>query len=60
MFEKIYLWIDTDRGISLQQQFLEPSGDYRLSKYFNVKMNTNIPESTFKLQTTGKTEVVRP
>ncbi len=60
MFEKIYLWIDTSRGVSVQQQFLEPSGDYRLSKYSNIKMNTNIPESTFKLQTTGKTQVVRP
>jgi outer membrane lipoprotein-sorting protein len=60
MFEKIYLWIDTGRGISLQQQFLESSGDYRLSKYSNITMNTNISDSVFKLQTTGKTQVVRP
>jgi outer membrane lipoprotein-sorting protein len=60
MFEKIYLWIDPARGISVQQQFLEPSGDYRLSKYSDIKMNVSIPESTFKLQTTGKTQVVRP
>jgi outer membrane lipoprotein-sorting protein len=60
MFEKIYLWIDPARGISVQQQFLEPSGDFRLSKYSNIKTNVSIPESAFKLQTTGKTQVIRP
>jgi outer membrane lipoprotein-sorting protein len=60
MFAKIYLWIDSTRGISVQQQFLEPSGDYRLSKYSNIRMNVEIPGSVFKLQTTGKTQVIRP
>jgi outer membrane lipoprotein-sorting protein len=60
MFEKFYLWIDPARGVSVQQQFLEPSGDFRLSKYSNIKTNVNLPDKTFKLQTTGKTQVIRP
>jgi outer membrane lipoprotein-sorting protein len=60
MFEKIYLWIEPEHGISVQQQFLEPSGDYRLAHYSNIKLNQKIPDSAFKLKTTSKTRWVRP
>ncbi len=61
MFQQIILWIDPARGISVQQQFIEPaSGDYRLAKYSNIKLNQNIPNDVFKLKTTGKTKLVRP
>lgn len=60
MFQQIILWIDPARGISVQQQFIDPDGNYRLAKYTNVQMNRNIPDSVFKLKTTGKTKVVRP
>ena len=60
MFATITLWIDTTRGISVQQKFLESSGDYRLAKYNNVKMNQKVPDSAFKIKTTGKTTVVTP
>ncbi|MGB8970646.1 MAG: outer membrane lipoprotein carrier protein LolA, partial [Candidatus Sulfotelmatobacter sp.] len=30
---KILLWIDLSRGISVQQQFFQGQGDYRLAKY---------------------------
>ena len=60
MFSQIVLWIDPARGISVQQEFLEPSGDYRLAKYSNIKINQNLSGEVFKLKTTGKTKVVRP
>ena len=60
MFKTITLWIDTARGVSVQQQFLEPSGDYRLAKYSNIEINTKIPADVFKLRTTSHTKVVRP
>jgi outer membrane lipoprotein-sorting protein len=60
MFEQIVLWIDPERGVSLQQQFLEPSGDWRLSKYTNIQVNAPVPGDVFKLRTTGKTKVIRP
>ena len=60
MFSQIVLWIDPARGISVQQEFIEPSGDYRLAKYSNIKVNQSLPGDVFKLKTTGKTKVVRP
>lgn len=60
MFAQILLWIDPARGISVQQQFVEPSGDYRLAKYSNIKLNPKLGDDVFKLKTTGKTKVVRP
>jgi outer membrane lipoprotein-sorting protein len=58
--ERILLWIDPARGVSLQQQFFEPSGDYRLSKYSNIQLNEKIPDSAFKLKTDAKTKVISP
>ncbi len=60
MFSQITLWIDTARGVSVQQKFTEPSGDYRLAKYSNIKLNGEIPNDAWKLKTTGKTKVVSP
>jgi outer membrane lipoprotein-sorting protein len=60
MFQQIILWIDPARGISVQQQFIDPDGNYRLAKYSNIKINQKIPDDVFKLKTTGKTKWVRP
>jgi outer membrane lipoprotein-sorting protein len=60
MFDHIWLWVDTSRGVSVQQQLFEPSGDYRLAKYSDIQMHQKIPDSVFKLKTTGKTKVVSP
>ncbi len=59
-FDHIWLWVDTSRGVSVQQQLFEPSGDYRLAKYSDIQLNQKIPESVFRLKTTGKTKVVSP
>ncbi len=60
MFDHIWLWVDTSRGVSVQQQLFEPSGDYRLAKYSDIQLNQKIPDSAFKLKTTGKTKIVSP
>jgi outer membrane lipoprotein-sorting protein len=60
IFARILLWIDPARGISVQQQFFEPSGDYRLAKYSEIQINQKLPENAFKLKTTGKTKFVSP
>ncbi len=57
---KILLWIDPARGVSVQQQFVEPGGDYRLAKYSDIRLNQKLPDSVFKLKTTGKTKIVSP
>jgi outer membrane lipoprotein-sorting protein len=57
--DHIVLWIDSSRGISLQQQFFfGTSGDYRLAKYSDIRMNEKIPDAVFKLRTTGKTKFI--
>ena len=60
MFDKIILWVDPPRAVSLKQQFIEPSGDYRTTRYMNIKLNQKIPDDVFKLHTTSHTKVVRP
>lgn len=59
MFDKIVIWADPTRAISLKQQFFEPSGDYRITHYSNIKVNTKIPDDVFKLHTTGHTKTVK-
>lgn len=59
-FSRALLWIDPERDIALQQQFyLGSSGDYRLVRYRNIKFNDKMSDSTFRLKTTGKPEIVR-
>lgn len=58
--KRILLWIDLDRGISVQQQFFEPQGDYRLAKYSAIKVNEKIGGEVFQLKTTGKTQTISP
>lgn len=60
MFNKITLWIDPARGVSVQQRFDEPSGDYRVTKYSNIQINKKLANDAFKLKTTGRTKVVKP
>jgi outer membrane lipoprotein-sorting protein len=61
-YKEIFLWIDPERGISVQQQFIQPQGDYRLAKYSSstIRINEKIPDDVFKLKTTGKTQTISP
>jgi outer membrane lipoprotein-sorting protein len=58
--ERIVLWIDPARGISVQQQFFQGGGDYRLAKYSNIQINQKINDNVFKLKTTPKTKTLSP
>jgi outer membrane lipoprotein-sorting protein len=59
-FARIILWIDLQRGISVQQQFFELQGDYRLAKYSGIRVNEKINNDVFQLKTTSKTQTVSP
>ncbi len=59
-YNKIVLWLEPDRDILLQQQFFEPSGNYRVTHYRNMKLNSKISDDVFRLKTTGHTKIVRP
>lgn len=53
-YSKILLWIDLNRGISVQQKFISPDGNYRLCKYSDIKLNEKkFPNDVFKLKTTS-------
>jgi len=59
-YSEITLWIDLDRGISVQQKFVQPQGDYRLAKYSSIRMGEKINDDVFKLKTTAKTQTIAP
>ncbi len=60
-FDRILLWIDMARGLSVQQQFFEPnSGNFRLVKYFNIQLNQKLNDDLFRLKTTKKTKFINP
>ena len=59
-FARILLWIDLDRGISVQQQFFEPDQNYKLAKYSSIRLNEKISGEVFKLNTTSKTQIISP
>jgi outer membrane lipoprotein-sorting protein len=59
-FKEILLWIDLERGVSLQQKFITPQGDYRLTKYSSIRMRDKLGDDVFRLKTTSKTQIVNP
>jgi outer membrane lipoprotein-sorting protein len=59
-YKQIFLWIDLERGISVQQQAFQPDGNYRLAKYSSIRVNEKIGDDVFKLKTTGKTQTISP
>jgi len=59
-FKQIFLWIDLERGISLQQKFVQPQGDSRLAKYSSIRTKEKLPDDIFRLKTTSKTQTVSP
>jgi len=60
IFNHIWLWIDLARGVSIRQQLFQPDGDYRLANYAEIQLNQRIPDSAFKLKTTGSTKFFSP
>jgi outer membrane lipoprotein-sorting protein len=59
-YSQILLWIDMDKGVSVQQQLFQGQGDYRLAKYSEIKINEKIADDVFKLKTTSKTQTLTP
>jgi outer membrane lipoprotein-sorting protein len=56
--QKVTLWMDTERGISLKQRFDEGDGQYRLCTYSGIQMNQSLPKDAFTLPTDSKTTSV--
>jgi len=59
-FKQIILWIDLERGISVQQKLITPEDDYRLATYSAIKLNVPIKNEVFQLKTNKKTQTTAP
>ena len=55
---KVTIWVDPDRGISLKQVFDEGPSQYRVSVYFNIKINQPLPADAFTIKTDSQTQFV--
>lgn len=59
-YSRMILWIDPDKGISVQQQLFTPQGDNKLCKYSAIKVNEKVGDDVFRLKTTSKTQTISP
>lgn len=46
---KVQIWISEESWLPVQQKFFEPSGDYVITRYTGVKVNRQLPSSTFEI-----------
>jgi len=47
---KVQLWISEESWLPVQQKFIEPSGDYLLTRYTQVTVDRELSSSTFEIQ----------
>ena len=57
---KVELWLARDTWQPVQQQFTEPTGDYLVAHYADVKDAPSLPDSRFQIKTSGRVKKVRP
>jgi outer membrane lipoprotein-sorting protein len=55
---KVLLWIDTDKGVAVKQQRFDPSGNYVVFSYSNIRLNGSVPSSAFDLKPPSGTQIV--
>jgi outer membrane lipoprotein-sorting protein len=60
VFNRIVLWIDPARGISIRQQLFTPSGDFRLAKYTHIRVNQKLSDDVFRIKTGRNTKTLTP
>jgi len=48
--QNVYLWISDSSEYPVQQQFIEPSGNYYLFTYSDVKLNPGLSEDSLRLR----------
>jgi len=46
---KIHLWVSEESWLPVQQKFFQPGGDYFVARYTAVKVNRQLPSSTFQI-----------
>jgi hypothetical protein len=46
---QIHLWVSEESWLPVQQKFFQPGGDYFVARYTAVKVNRQLPHSTFEI-----------
>ncbi len=59
MFKSVQMWMDQQKWVSIQIKTTESSGDYLNLKFYNIKINPSIPESTFILKLPSDVRVLK-
>jgi outer membrane lipoprotein-sorting protein len=54
---KVQLWISEESWLPVQQKFVELGGDYLITRYSAVKVNRQLPASTFEIKAPGAKRV---
>jgi outer membrane lipoprotein-sorting protein len=49
-FRRLELWVTQDGAYPVQQRFVQPSGDYHLATYSNVKLNPPMTDEDLRLK----------
>ena len=55
---KAFLWINSENGSAVRQQFFDPSGNYRMVSYRNVRQNAPVSSGAFEIKTAPGTNIV--
>lgn len=55
---KVFLWIDTDKGVAVKQQRFDASGNYLVFAYSNIRINASLPSGAFDLKPPAGTQIV--
>lgn len=56
--QKLTLWMDSERGVSVQQLFDQGQGQTRTCRYTNIKMNQKLPSDAFTFKTDKQTRTI--
>ena len=55
---KLTLWMDSERGVSVQQLFDQGQGQSRTCRYTNIKVNQALPSDAFTFKTDKQTRTI--
>jgi outer membrane lipoprotein carrier protein len=60
IFSKITLWVSTQNWLVKKLALYEKSGDLTILSYENIRVNTGIPDSHFKIDLPADVEILQP
>ncbi len=58
-FSRIVLWVDGRLWVPIQQKLVEPTRDYLLIRFEDVRLNLDLPASRFKLELPPDVNVIQ-